>query len=66
MTRAKELASQGATDSYTDENRRQMALERIAVVLRDDNFSRFLKRAKDRSEIAELLAEADEKFGSSV
>ena len=42
------------------------ALERIAVVLRDGNFSQFLKRAADHDEIAELLAEADEKFGSSV
>jgi nitrogen PTS system EIIA component len=39
------------------------ALERIATVLRDDHFPRFLKQAKNKAEIAELLAEADEKFG---
>ncbi len=39
------------------------ALERIATVLRDDHFPRFLKQARNRQEIAELLAEADEKFG---
>ena len=41
------------------------ALERIATVLRDDHFPRFLKQAKNKTEIAELLAEADEKFGAS-
>ncbi len=38
------------------------ALEHISVVLRDENFSRFLRRAKDREEIVSLLAEADEKL----
>ncbi|HUW56312.1 MAG TPA: PTS sugar transporter subunit IIA [Planctomycetota bacterium] len=38
------------------------ALERISVVLRDENFSRFLRRAKDRDELVSLLAEADETF----
>jgi len=42
------------------------ALESIATVLRDEHFSRFLKRAKDTDEIAELLAEADEKFAKRV
>ena len=36
------------------------ALERISVVLRDENFSRFLKRAADKDELISLLAEADE------
>ena len=40
------------------------ALERIAVVLRDENFPRFLKRADTKAEIADLLAEADERFGN--
>ena len=39
------------------------ALERIATVLRDDHFPKFLKQAKNKKELAELLAEADEKFG---
>lgn len=39
------------------------ALERIAVLLRDENLSKFLKRARNREEVAELLAEADQKFG---
>lgn len=38
------------------------ALEHISVVLRDENFSRFLKCAKDKEELMSLLAEADEKF----
>ena len=38
------------------------ALEHISVVLRDENFSRFLRRAKDQAELVSLLAEADEKF----
>ncbi|KPJ56072.1 MAG: PTS fructose transporter subunit IIA [Planctomycetes bacterium DG_58] len=38
------------------------ALEHISVVLRDENFSRFLTRAKDNEELVSLLAEADEKF----
>jgi mannitol/fructose-specific phosphotransferase system IIA component (Ntr-type) len=38
------------------------ALEHISVVLRDENFSRFLRRAKDRADLVSLLAEADEKF----
>ena len=39
------------------------ALERIATVLRDDHFPRFLKQAKNKKELGELLAEADDKFG---
>ena len=39
-------------------------LERIATVLRDEHFPRFLKRARNRAEIADLLAEADQKFGT--
>ena len=38
------------------------ALEHISVVLRDENFSRFLRRAKDKEELVSLLAEADEKL----
>ncbi len=38
------------------------ALEHISVVLRDENFSRFLRRAKDTQELISLLAEADEKL----
>jgi mannitol/fructose-specific phosphotransferase system IIA component (Ntr-type) len=38
------------------------ALEHISVVLRDENFSRFLRRARDKAELLSLLAEADEKF----
>ena len=38
------------------------ALEHISVVLRDENFSRFLTRARDKDEMISLLAEADEKF----
>lgn len=38
------------------------ALEHISVVLRDENFSQFLTRAKDKDEMISLLAEADEKF----
>jgi len=38
------------------------ALEHISGVLRDENFSRFLKRARDKAELLSLLAEADEKF----
>ena len=38
------------------------ALEHISVVLRDQNFSRFLRRARDKAELLSLLAEADEKF----
>ena len=38
------------------------ALEHISVVLRDENFSRFLRRATDRDELVSLLTEADEKF----
>jgi mannitol/fructose-specific phosphotransferase system IIA component (Ntr-type) len=38
------------------------ALEHISVVLRDENFSRFLRRAKDKEELISLLAEADEKL----
>ena len=38
------------------------ALERISVVLRDENFSRFLIRAEDTEELVSLLTEADEKF----
>ena len=38
------------------------ALEHISVVLRDENFSKFLKRARDHQEIISLLAEADEKL----
>ena len=38
------------------------ALERIAVVLRDENFPMFLKRAETKTEIADLLGEVDEKF----
>ena len=36
------------------------ALEHISVVLRDENFSRFLRRAKDKAEILSLMQEADE------
>lgn len=38
------------------------ALEHISVVLRDQNFSRFLRNARDKEELMSLLAEADEKF----
>jgi PTS system nitrogen regulatory IIA component len=38
------------------------ALEHISVVLRDENFSRFLRRARDQADLLSLLAEADEKF----
>ena len=38
------------------------ALEHISVVLRDENFSRFLKRARDKDELISLIAEADEKL----
>lgn len=38
------------------------ALERISVVLRDENFSRFLQRAEDKKEMIGLLAEADERL----
>ena len=38
------------------------ALEQISIVLRDANFSRFLKRAADRDELVSLLREADEKL----
>jgi mannitol/fructose-specific phosphotransferase system IIA component (Ntr-type) len=38
------------------------ALEHISVVLRDENFSKFLRRAKDQEEMISLLAEADEKL----
>lgn len=39
------------------------ALERIATVLRDEHFPRFLKQARNKAEIGDLLAEADVKFG---
>jgi mannitol/fructose-specific phosphotransferase system IIA component (Ntr-type) len=38
------------------------ALEHISVVLRDENFSKFLRRAKDKEDLISLLAEADEKL----
>ena len=38
------------------------ALEHISIVLRDENFSRFLRRARDKTELVSLLAEADEKL----
>ena len=38
------------------------ALEHISVVLRDENFSKFLRRAKDKEELIALMAEADEKL----
>lgn len=38
------------------------ALAYITKLLRDDVFCRFLKEAKDRAEIVELLKEADEKL----
>ena len=40
------------------------ALAYITKLLRDDVFCRFLREAKDRAEIAELLKEADEKLAS--
>ncbi|HUU42635.1 MAG TPA: PTS sugar transporter subunit IIA [Planctomycetota bacterium] len=36
------------------------ALEQISIVLRDQNFSRFMRRAADREELVSLLREADE------
>ncbi len=38
------------------------ALEHISVVLRDQNFSRFLRNATSTEELMSLLAEADEKL----
>ena len=38
------------------------ALEHISVVLRDENFSKFLRRGKDKEDLVSLLAEADEKL----
>ena len=38
------------------------ALEHISVVLRDQNFSRFLRNARDKDELMSLMAEADEKL----
>ncbi len=35
------------------------ALARVAKLVRDDRFCRFLREAKDRKELAELLVEAD-------
>ena len=38
------------------------ALELVSAVLRDENFSRFLKRARDQEELVSLIVEADEKL----
>ena len=40
------------------------ALKRISAVAADNDMRRFLMQAKNRSEIAELMAEADEKLVS--
>jgi PTS system fructose-specific IIA component/PTS system nitrogen regulatory IIA component len=40
------------------------ALARVARLVRDDKFCRFLREAKDRGELAELLQEADSHLDS--
>jgi PTS system fructose-specific IIA component/PTS system nitrogen regulatory IIA component len=41
------------------------ALKKVTALLRDDDLCRFLRRAKDRAELADLLREAEERIHKS-